>query len=125
MGYAVVDPMPRPAHCRTAIVGMPSSASFDDAGVLTIKLGRPPGRADFKFIASEPGDPLSLTASNESTTITADSATVRIKVGASDTTVTTTVRAFCNEGPTSISVTASWTGKPSSAAKPTLRKQSF
>ena len=115
-GYAVVDPMPPPAHCPGVAKAVAASAKFvaGDAGsaVLVVRFPNPKGRDDYTYLK----DAVSVAYGGAvlKTEVKPDAVTVTVKPDATSTTsaatVTVTVKGHCDAGPSSIMARVSWTG---------------
>jgi len=109
-GYAVVDPMPPPAHCAGVAQLVRATAKFVKAGTevqLEVRFPNPVGRDDFKYsgtAATSYGGKVVTTAQKP------DAVTVTIKPDATATNATITVKGNCNAGPSSVMANVTWTG---------------
>lgn len=110
-GYAVVDPMPTPAHCPEIGPLLVPKARFVAAGaavhaVLDMPLA--PGRDDFKYVSD--AVPVAYGVSVVKTEAKPDGVTVTAKIEPDAKYASVSVKATCNQGPTTISAQLSWTG---------------
>ena len=109
-GYAVVDPMPPPAHCAGVAQLVRATAKFVKVGAdiqLEVRFPNPVGRDDYKYsgkVATSYGGTVVSTAQKP------DAVTVTIKPDATATNATITVKGNCNAGPSSVMANVTWTG---------------
>ncbi len=111
-GYAVVDPMPPPAHCAGVAKTVAASAKFvkgDPAGAfLMVRFPTPKGRDDYKYL--EKAVSVSYGGSVLKTDVKPDAITVTVKPDAGVESVTVTVKGHCDAGPSNIMARVTWTG---------------
>lgn len=109
-GYAVVDPMPPPAHCAGVAKLVRATAKFAKQANgdihLEVRFPNPVGRDDFKYngkAATSYGGAVVSSAQKP------DAVTVIIKPDANATNATITVKGNCNAGPSSVMAQVTWT----------------
>jgi len=121
-GYAVVDPMPTPAFCPgISKIITPSARLSEEGGVLrlTLTLSKPTARDDWKYVSDAPVTIMNGTM--EKTVVLPDGTiTVVAKVDPSlvdsgSVSMNIAVKGTCNQGPTTISASVSWSGKAKTA----------
>ncbi len=119
-GYAVVDPMPPPAHCAGVAQLVRATAKFVKAGKdvhLVVRFPNPVGRDDFKYngkVATTYGGNVVGTDAKP------DAVTVTLKPDADATTATVGVKGNCNAGPSSILANVRWSGPIDEKTTPTI-----
>jgi hypothetical protein len=120
-GYAVVDPMPPPAHCAGVAKLVRASAKFVKQAngelYLEVRFPNPVGRDDFKYnnkVATSYGGTVSSTAQKP------DAVFVVVKPDANATNATITVKGNCNAGPSSVMAHVTWTGPITEKTAPTI-----
>lgn len=110
-GYAVVDPMPPPAHCAGVAMLVRATAKFvkGDAGglLLEVRFPNPVGRSDYKFLGTVATSYGGKVVKVEGTP---DGVTVRLEPEPNVTSTTVTVKGNCNQGPSNVMANVSWTG---------------
>ena len=119
-GYAVVDPMPPPAHCPGVAQTIAASAKFvrGDAGeaFLVVRFPNPKGRDDYKYVK----DAIAVAYGGKvlKTDVKDDAVTVTLRPDAGSSNVTVTVKGHCDAGPSNIMASVTWTApvKDGSAA---------
>jgi hypothetical protein len=111
-GYAVVDPMPPPAHCPGIAQLVAASAKFvvADGGepLLVVRFPNPKGRSDYKFLEGAPS--VAYGGIIAKTDVKPDAVTVTIKPEAAAANVTVTVKGHCDAGPSNVMARITWTG---------------
>lgn len=107
-GYAVVDPMPPPAHCAGVAKMVRATAKFVKAGndvVLVAHFPKPVGRSDYTYSGTAAsvygGEVLSTDAKPDAVTVT-------VKPEAGVRNVNITVKGNCDAGPSSVMATVIW-----------------
>jgi hypothetical protein len=121
-GYAVVDPMPPPAHCPGIAQTLAPTAAFEagDAGalVLAMRLPLPKDRADFKYVDDAPAYVYGCKVVSHA--VEAEGTTTRVTVDPGVTSVSVSVKTTCNQGPGTIMANVSWTGAPKPGDHPNV-----
>jgi hypothetical protein len=116
-GYAVVDPMPKPAHRRdlAPVVDVEVTAR-EVRGVLfvAVKFSNPRGRPDFRYVSDAKA--VVMGGSVLTTETTPDGIVVNVSVDSAapdaSTYLNVAVKGTCNDGPTTLSATITWSGPP-------------
>jgi hypothetical protein len=111
-GYAVVDPMPTPAHCPDIAPLVKATAKFvagDGGGVLLeVRMPKPEGRADYNYIAD--AQPVIYGGTLVKRAIKDDGVDVTVRPDANATTVMVSVHGRCDKGPGTLAANVSWKG---------------
>lgn len=112
-GYAVVDPMPPPAHCPGVAQTVAASAKFvaGDAGggpLLVVRFPNPKGRDDYKYLKDAVSVSYGGTVVKKE--VTPDAVTVTVKPEPTAQNATVTVKGHCDAGPSNIMAQVTWTG---------------
>jgi hypothetical protein len=121
-GYAVVDPMPTPAHCPGTAAKITPVVSFEsgDGGALDIVLvlSMPADMVDFKYVNDAPAYVYGgKVVSHE---VTAKGVKTRIAVEATATNASLSVKTTCNAGPGTIMANIAWAGAPKKGLVPVV-----
>lgn len=114
-GYAVVDPVPRPAHCPDVAAAMTSKATFGKNGALTLEV-HGPARPDFRWVRD--AKPVVYGGSVKSFSFSNADAVVEIAPTGGVQVASVSLRAFCSKGPITIAASISWSGEPKAGVEP-------
>lgn len=112
-GYAVVDPVPPPAHCPEIGPLIKAQAVFvENEGVLqlVVTLSMPPDRPDFKYVADAPVVVYGGTLVKSE--VKGDGVTATLTVPSTATSVSVSAKGVCNQGPSTLSASVNWNGVP-------------
>lgn len=112
-GYAVVDPMPPPAHCPGIAPLVTPKVAFAAKGAkveASVQFPLPKGRADYHYTKGAPA--IVYGGQHVATSVTATGVTVTALVESTATHVSIAVKGTCNQGPGTLTAFVSWTGAP-------------
>lgn len=113
-GYAVVDPMPPPAHCPDVAPNVKATATFEqgDGGKLVLKVHfpMPIGRSDWSYVKDSP--PMTYTGALVASEVKADGVHVVVTPDLTGRNANVSVKGNCDKGPGTLSAMISWTGDP-------------
>lgn len=106
-GYAVVDPMPPPAHCP-GIADAIAATATREGDVVVVRFPLPSNRADYKYMTDSPAYAYDATVVSSAVKDGAIVVTLRPESGVRRFGVS--VKGFCDAGPSTISADVSWEG---------------
>ncbi len=112
-GYAVVDPMPPPAHCPDVAPTVKATATWiqGDGGALLLDVFFPnPPRADYKYVKD--AQPTVYTGTMTSHTVKDDGVHVFVTPDPTAKNTSVSVKGTCDKGPGTLTANVSWAEAP-------------